>query len=166
MTVGPPPAEELAVRLRGAEGVSDVVVQSSRRLSARLNPAHVRAVLLRLRDAEGCWHLSAISGVDTRASIEVVYHVSWRDGVVLSLKAAVPRDEPRIDSVVDVMPAANLYERQAHDLLGVVFVGHPDLRRILLNEDWPADEYPLRKDWKPDPKKRYGGPATGGDARG
>jgi len=54
-------------------------------------------------------------------------------------------DEPVIDSVYSIWPAANWYEREAYDLLGVVFRGHPDLRRILMPSNWVG--HPLRKDY-------------------
>jgi NADH:ubiquinone oxidoreductase subunit C len=68
------------------------------------------------------------------------------------------RQDPAIPSAHDLLPPAGIYERQVHDLFGIRFEGHPDLRRLILNEDWPADEFPLRKDWKMDPNKSYGGP--------
>jgi NADH-quinone oxidoreductase subunit C len=62
-----------------------------------------------------------------------------------ALKAYCPRENPHMPSVADLWPAANWHEREAFDLLGIVFDGHPDLRRILLSEDWEG--YPLRKDY-------------------
>jgi len=49
-----------------------------------------------------------------------------------------------------LVPGAILYEREVHDLLGVVFDGHPDLSRLILPEDWPEDVYPLRKEYSPE----------------
>lgn len=63
----------------------------------------------------------------------------------LRLKASLTGDAPRISSVVPVWPAANWHERETYDLLGVVFEGHPDLRRILMPDDWAG--HPLRKDY-------------------
>jgi NADH-quinone oxidoreductase subunit C len=76
---------------------------------------------------------------------------------VLSFAFELPRDKPGVHTVSDILPPAGIYERQIHDLLGIGFTGHPDLKRIILNEDWPADEFPMRKDWKPDPGTFYGG---------
>jgi NADH-quinone oxidoreductase subunit C len=50
--------------------------------------------------------------------------------------------------VVSLLPGAVLYEREVHDLLGVVFDGHPSLERLILPDDWPEGVYPLRKDYK------------------
>ena len=92
--------------------------------------------------------LSNQTGVDYKAKnlIQVVYHLySYPQRHAIVLKADVPRDAPSLPSVVDVWPAANWLEREIYDLVGVTFEGHPDLRRLLMPEDWPG--HPLRKDF-------------------
>ncbi len=77
---------------------------------------------------------------------EVVYHLySIKHRHALRIKAEVAGDNPSIDSVVAIWAGANWHEREAYDMFGIVFSGHPDLRRILLPEDWEG--YPLRKDY-------------------
>lgn len=94
----------------------------------------------------GFTHLSTISGVDVKEDVEVIYHLN--DGVnVLSLKVMTPKASPELPTITDVIPGATLYEREIHDLLGVVFTGHPNLARVILPEDWPEGVYPLRKEW-------------------
>lgn len=88
------------------------------------------------------------SGVDYKAQgyIEVVYHLySYTHRHYVILKVRVPRDQPVVPSVEPVWKAANWLEREIYDLLGVVFRDHPDLRRLLMPEDWVG--YPLRKDF-------------------
>lgn len=63
----------------------------------------------------------------------------------LRIRAGVPGDDPSIASITGVFPGANFYEREAFDLFGIGFDGHPDLTRILLPDDW--DGHPLRKDY-------------------
>jgi NADH-quinone oxidoreductase subunit C len=92
--------------------------------------------------------LSNLSGVDypKRNEIEVVFHlVSYRLRHACVLKVSVPRDNPSMPTVAGVWRTAIWQEREIFDLLGVVFDGHPDLRRILLPEDWVG--HPLRKDF-------------------
>lgn len=117
----------------------------------RVNPARVVEIATFLRDDPDLRmdYLSCLSGVDfpERGQIEVVYHlasVARRHRV--TLKAALPREAPRIGTVETVWPAANWHERECYDLLGVVFEGHSDPRRILLPDDWEG--HPLRKDYK------------------
>ncbi|HVP68542.1 MAG TPA: NADH-quinone oxidoreductase subunit C [Anaeromyxobacteraceae bacterium] len=82
-----------------------------------------------------------------RNVIEVVYHLfsyKHRHGIVLKVEAA--RAEPRVPSVEGVWKAANWMEREVYDLFGVSFAGHPDLRRVMLPDDWVG--HPLRKDYQ------------------
>jgi NADH-quinone oxidoreductase subunit C len=129
--------------------LQDLRHTAPRRLTVRLPSDRVRRVLQTLRDELACRHLSAMSGFDAGPTLDVVYHLAARGGTVLSIRCSLPRDAPRIASVTDVFPAANLYEREIHDVLGITFEGHPDPRPLLLYEGWPEGEYPLRKDWKP-----------------
>jgi NADH-quinone oxidoreductase subunit C len=64
----------------------------------------------------------------------------------LRVRAGVAGDEPEIESVSDLFPGANFYEREAYDLVGLHFTGHPDLTRILLPDEWEG--HPLRKDYE------------------
>ncbi len=70
----------------------------------------------------------------------------WKVRNEIAIKVRVDRDDPHVASVADVWPAANWHEREAYDLLGIIFDGHPDLRRILCCDDWVG--YPLRKDYE------------------
>jgi NADH-quinone oxidoreductase subunit C len=93
-------------------------------------------------------HCNVITGVDypKRNVIEVVYHLfSYRHRHGIVLKVEADRAAPIVPSVEGVWKAANWMEREAYDLLGVTFLGHPDLRRLLLPDDWQG--WPLRKDY-------------------
>jgi NADH-quinone oxidoreductase subunit C len=93
--------------------------------------------------------LSDISVVDRLPAIprfELNYHlVSIPNRQILRLRVWVAGPDPVVDSVTAVYPTANWHEREIFDLFGVRFDGHPDLRRILLPDDWEG--YPLRKDY-------------------
>jgi NADH-quinone oxidoreductase subunit C len=92
--------------------------------------------------------LSNLSGVDypKDGHIQVVYHLfSYRHRHALVLKVNATRDDPVVPSLAGVWSHANWQEREVFDLLGVRFTGHPDLRRLLMPEDWPG--HPLRKDF-------------------
>ena len=94
-------------------------------------------------------YLSDLCGVDypgREFRFEVVYNLySLKYRHRIRIKALVPANNPSIDSVVSIWNGANWHEREACDMFGVVFNGHPDLRRILMPEDWEG--YPLRKDY-------------------
>jgi NADH/F420H2 dehydrogenase subunit C len=102
-----------------------------------------------LRDDLNYDLLSSVTGVDYPAEslMEVVYHVfQTTGGPIVNFKVQVPRDNPVVPSLVSIWTGAEFQEREAWDLLGIRFEGHPDLRRILLWEGF--DGHPLRKDWK------------------
>ena len=117
----------------------------------------IREAILRAQSILACDHVVQISAADNGKSFELLYHLTGPHRMVLALAIDIPRDKPEVPTTSDLLPPAGIYERQIHDLLGITFRGHPDLKRIILNEDWPEGEYPLRKDWKPDPTKFYGG---------
>lgn len=93
--------------------------------------------------------LADVCGVDypgNRHRFEVIYNLySMKYGHRLILKALLQEENLSIESVVSVWKGANWHEREACDMYGIVFNGHPDLRRILMPEDWEG--YPLRKDY-------------------
>jgi NADH-quinone oxidoreductase subunit C len=94
-------------------------------------------------------YLECITGVDypDDKKIVVVYHVySYTLKHRVVLKAFLDRDDPAMPTLVNVWSVANWQERECFDLLGVLFEGHPDLRRLLLPDDWEG--YPLRKDFE------------------
>ncbi|GAB4238216.1 MAG: NADH-quinone oxidoreductase subunit C [Ekhidna sp.] len=94
--------------------------------------------------------LSCITGMDNgpeENQMEVIYGLySIPHHISLSLQVNISRKDPMVPSVTSIWKAANWHEREAYDLLGIHFEGHPDLRRILLPEDWTG--HPLRKDYE------------------
>ncbi len=92
--------------------------------------------------------LMSLTGQDLGNELSVVSHLySTKFKAALALEAKVTREEPELDSISDLYATANWHEREAYDMVGVVFTGHPNLKRILLPLDWEG--YPLRKDYKP-----------------
>jgi NADH-quinone oxidoreductase subunit C/D len=102
-----------------------------------------------IRDELGFDYLSSVTGVDylPDGKMEVVYHVyRTAGGPALVFKVQVPREDPVVPSLVTIFPGADFQEREAWDLLGIRFNGHPNLQRILTWEGFEG--HPLRKDWK------------------
>ena len=98
------------------------------------------------------------TGVDSDDCFEVLYHYSYdQTGSIVTLKAIIrDRENPTIDSIAPFLPGAEWIEREIHDILGIEFRNHPDMRRLILSDYWPDGVYPLRKD-APKPQIRPDG---------
>lgn len=94
--------------------------------------------------------LATITGLDEGNCLGFLYHVATENGIILTIKTAAPKDNPVIDTVTNQFPAAELYERELIDLLGTKVNGLRAGRRYPLPDEWPVDQHPLRKDWKPE----------------
>lgn len=120
-------------------------------LTVNIYPENIRALCDFLRtDPEMAFtYLSDVTGVDrfpVEPRFELNYHLlSIPKRTAVRLRVRLPGSEPVIDSVVTVWPTANWHEREIFDLLGVRFEGHPNLKRMLLPDDWEG--HPLRKDY-------------------
>ncbi len=124
-----------------------VKIHSSRRTYLRIPREKVYGFAEFLFKEKGC-RLSIATGIDTRDGIEILYHFSLDEaGTYYSIKTVIPKDDPKIKSIAPFLPAANWIEREIHELLGVDFVGHPNLKPLLTAETWPSDLYPLRRDY-------------------
>lgn len=95
-------------------------------------------------------YLSAVTAVDYLESLESVYHLYSIDQKTgpLVLKVRVSRDHPKIPSLVSLFRGAEFQEREAYDMMGIIYEGHPDLRRIFMWEGFEG--FPLRKDYLPE----------------
>ena len=115
----------------------------------------LRALCLALRDdpALAFESLQQVAGTDyakeerLRSTITLCSYA--HGGRLLTLHTDLPREAPQLPTVSDIWPAAEWHERESWDLLGIVYEGHPDLRRIMLPDDWEG--HPLRKDYEEKP---------------
>jgi NADH/F420H2 dehydrogenase subunit C len=113
-------------------------------LGIEVDSTNLVAVCRFLRDQLGFDLLSSISGVDMLDHLETVYHVrSTTRGQLLQIKVRLDHERPEVSSVVSVWPTANWLERETYDMYGIHFTGHPDLRRMLLDDDFEG--FPLLK---------------------
>jgi len=89
-----------------------------------------------------------ITGIDSDDCFENLYHFSNdQTGCVVTIKAFIrDREAPSIESITPIVAAAEWIEREIHDILGIDFKNHPNLKRLILFDDWPEGVYPLRKD--------------------
>lgn len=130
------------------EGVVLATVRTNRRAEIQVRPDTVVETLERLR-GEGYGMLMSVHGVDyypDEPRIGVVYELlSFAHQARLTVKVRVPLDDLRVPSVTPTWPTADFHEREIFDMFGVVFGGHPDMRRILLPEDYIG--HPQRRDF-------------------
>jgi len=89
------------------------------------------------------------SGVDVRDHMEILYHFTIEEiNLLISFRVKLDKSLLEIDSLALVFEGANWIEREINEVLGINFKGHPELRRLLLSDDWPEGVYPLRRDYK------------------
>lgn len=124
-----------------------IKIHSPRRTYIRIPREKVYDFAKFLFEQKG-FRLSIATGIDTREGIEIIYHFSYDEaGTYYNIKTVIPKDDLKIKSLATFLPAANWIEREIHELLGVDFVGHPNLVPLLTAETWPADLHPLRRDY-------------------
>jgi membrane-bound hydrogenase subunit beta len=93
--------------------------------------------------------LTAITGLDAGVNLSAIYHLARTSGVLLNLYRSVPKSDPVIQTVSNFFPAADIYERELVDMLGMKVEGLAEGSRYPLPDGWPEGQYPLRKDWTP-----------------
>ncbi|MFN8165506.1 MAG: NADH-quinone oxidoreductase subunit C [Bacteroidia bacterium] len=126
-----------------------VIDETGEILSVQVDASKFRALAIELRnDSELKFdYLFCITAVDWKTHFTVVYHfesTEFRHRLVVKAKID-NRDNPEVETVCDIWRTAELQEREAYDLMGIRFIHHPDLRRLLLTDDWQG--WPLRKDY-------------------
>ncbi|PKL51653.1 MAG: NADH-quinone oxidoreductase subunit C [Nitrospira bacterium HGW-Nitrospira-1] len=147
--------EPLAIAEKIKERFPDEVLEIKefrRQVSVTLRKNRIRDIAQYLHDDPDFYfdYLIDVCGVDylgkKEKRFEVVYQLySIKHRHAIRLKTEVSEEDPAIDSVTSIWAGANWHEREAFDLYGIRFNGHPDLRRILMPEDWEG--HPLRKDY-------------------
>lgn len=141
------------LKKRFKNDIIDLLDKSPKRVYIEIKPESlVKVATYIFKDLEARFNIA--SGVDARTHIEILYHFSIEYlNVLISLRVKLDRKNPAIDSLAQVFKGANWIEREMYELLGIDFKGHPDLRRLLLADEWPEGVYPLRSDYKEWDKK-------------
>ena len=121
--------------------------KSARRFYVEVAPEDVPAATRLIFEDMGA-RFQIASGVDTPSAIEILYHWAFdRCDCVVTVKTKLNRDRPEIDSVASICTGIEWIEREMWELLGITFRNHPDMRHLLLKDDWPEGKYPLRRDY-------------------
>jgi len=128
--------------------IVDIFDKSPKRVYIEIKPEAITEVAGYVFKDLGA-RFNIASGTDVRHHMEILYHFTIEDiNLLISLRVKLQKEKLEIDSLVPVFEAANWIEREMNEMLGIKFKGHPDLRRLLLSDDWPEGVYPLRRDYK------------------
>jgi len=143
-----PSGEEIMALLHGRYPDKVVFNKAAvRRLSVHADRSVILDLCTFLRDSLGFEHASSLCGVDWEEHMQVVYHISnYWTGMILEILVDIPNDDLRIDSVAGVWEGANWHERETWELFGIVFEGHPNLKRLLTPDYY--EFFPFRKSYK------------------
>ena len=120
---------------------------SSRRIYLEAKPADIKEIITYIfSDLKA--RFVTISGVDTFKGMEILYHFSFdTTGEMVTVRILLPdKNKLEIESMSSIIKGAEWIEREIFELLGVKFLGHPNLKRLLLADDWPEGQYPLRRE--------------------
>jgi len=136
------------IKERFKDDIIEVLDKSKTRLYIEIKPKSIRRVAGYIfRDLGARFNIA--SGLDARFFMEILYHFTIEDiNLVISLRVKLDKAKPEIESLAPLFEAANWIEREMHEMLGINFIEHPDLRKLLLPEGWPKGVYPLRRDYK------------------
>ena len=115
----------------------------ARRTGVTLQAGEVRDAVQTLCAEPGARFMT-LTAVDRGTDIDLLYHISLRSGVV-TLRVVIAKETSAIESIADLVPAAELVEKEVAELFGVGFAGHPRAANLLLPADWPVGKRPLRK---------------------
>jgi NADH-quinone oxidoreductase subunit C len=123
------------------------VKSAPRRISLRADRSILYDLCKYLHDEMQFEHASSVAGVDWVTHMQVVYHLSnYYNGTLIEITVDVPNDDPCIDSVAKIWEGADWHERETWELFGIVFKGHPNLKRLLTPDDY--EFFPFRKSYK------------------
>lgn len=127
--------------------ILDVQKHSAKRIYCAARASDITKIAAVLFNELGLRFITA-SGCDTPDGVEILYHFSHdASGVIISIRIVLKdKKNLQVDSLAPLFAGAQWIEREIWELLGVDFIGHPNLEHLLLIDDWPKDNHPLRKD--------------------
>ncbi|MFH1791031.1 MAG: NADH-quinone oxidoreductase subunit C [Candidatus Omnitrophota bacterium] len=136
------------IREKFKNDIVDIFDKSPKRVYIEIKPeALVKVAVYVFRGLGARFNIA--SGLDARSHFEILYHFTVEDiNLLISLRVKLDKSNPAVDSLAPHIEAVNWIEREMNELLGISFKGHPDMRRLLLSDEWPEGVYPLRRDYK------------------
>jgi len=134
------------IKVRSGRDLIEFVDKSKNRIYFTINKNMLPQIAKYLFNEEKA-RFSTASGVDTRKAVEILYHFTVDDiGLFISLRVILEKPDLEIDSLLPLFKCAEWIEMELHEMLGVSFKGHENMKHLLLKDDWPEANYPLRKD--------------------
>jgi len=128
--------------------IIDIFDKTQKRVYIEIKPSALTGVVRYIFEDLGA-RFNIATGVDARTHMEILYHFIFEEiNVLISLRVKMDKSKLEIDSLAPMFEGANWIEREMHEMLGIEFKGHPDLRKLLLPDEWPEGIYPLRRDYK------------------
>ena len=134
------------IKVRSGKDLVEFTDKSKNRVYFTINKKILPQIARYLFNEEKA-RFSTASGVDTRKAVEILYHFSVDDiGLYISLRVILEKPNLEVDSLLGLFKCAEWIEMEIHEMLGVNFKGHENLKHLLLKDDWPEGNYPLRRD--------------------
>ncbi|MEM2971219.1 MAG: NADH-quinone oxidoreductase subunit C [Candidatus Bathyarchaeia archaeon] len=126
------------------EDLIEVSKSRERRVFARIKPTALRKTVNALKNRFSMLRFMTLSTIDHGLDFEFLHHFHL-GGTVLTLRSVKPKEDNTLETIADLIPAANFIEREVSDLFGIKIVNHPQPQHLILTRDWPEDKRPLRK---------------------
>jgi membrane-bound hydrogenase subunit beta len=139
--------EQKIEKLKTMVDPSAIARPTPTRIFVSVEPAGLVGLVAKMKNELDNWYVGTISGVDKGDAYEVLYHFGDTTGSI-TVRTKIPKADPKLPSICGVIPGAILYERELQDMFGIQIENIPDPRPLLTADDWPAGNFPLRKDWK------------------
>ena len=134
------------IKVRSGKDLLEFIHKSKNRAYFTINKNILPQIARYLFNEEKA-RFSTASGVDTRKAVEILYHFSIDEiGLIVTLRVILDKPDLEVDSLTPLMKCAEWIEMEMHEMLGIKFKGHPNLKHLLLKDDWPEGNYPLRRD--------------------
>jgi len=134
------------------EYIKETKIDGNKRITISFDKDHLQEIAMWMRDDLGLDHLKGIAGIDypTHKKLEVLYLAGSFSkpeiqDIIVTLKTELPREAPTISSAISIWESAHFHEREAFEMFGIKFEGHPDLRKLLTLDNWDGPP-PMLKD--------------------
>jgi NADH:ubiquinone oxidoreductase subunit C len=145
-------ANEIKSKLMSKFGLADTAIRIPRALRIFVDGVDQKTIRNMLEFAKKELNFSfvtAMTGTDEGETFGIIHHMAQlHSGILLNIKTLIPKTNPVTETITDLFPGTDIFEREIFDLFGIRFKGLPDGNRYPLTDDWPKDQFPLRKDWK------------------